>query len=267
MSDTSGWVLKKEVVSTSASTHDPVSILLPCQHSNGALLVAEYIIGEMKTNIQSKTCETIRYLLDYKYERLQEWRQLPWYKQLFVPVPRPDLITASALWLEKVYKGHSWDHKPLIRDNPSLKAVAVHRKLWTLAKIRAYRQNKNPNDKPPTDSKSYWHKYKRHDYFYDIWSNVHYGYVGLACGFSQELLLRGAGGAQFLDNMTTSGDAPDDVVAVKVGFELYQDYGDSLATLTPSDLMKRLEQASFSDAARDIHLCFHPHRKELENES
>lgn len=143
MSDTSGWVLKKEVVSTPASTLDPVSILLSCQHSDGALLVAEYIIGEMKTNIQSQTCETIRYLLDYKYKRLKEWQQLPWYKQLFVPMPRPDLITASALWLEKVYKGHLWDHKPLIRDNPSLKAVAVHRKLWTLAKVRAYRQNKN----------------------------------------------------------------------------------------------------------------------------
>ncbi|MDW6005009.1 polymorphic toxin type 44 domain-containing protein [Vibrio mangrovi] len=267
MSDTSGWVLKKEITSTPTSIHDPVVIKLSCQHPDGALSVADYIIGEMKTNIQSETCKTIRYLLDYKYKRLKEWQQLPWYKQLIIPMPEPDLISAMALWTSKVYKGHPWDHKPLIRDNPRLKAVAVHRKLWTLEKVRAYRQKKMPNDKPPTDSKSYWHKYNRHDYFYDIWSNVHYGYVGLACGFSQTLLLRGAGGAQFLDNMTTTGDAPDDVVAVQVGFQLYQQYGDSLTSLTPVALMELLEQANFSDAARDIHLCFHPHREELKNEN
>ncbi|WP_159440318.1 polymorphic toxin type 44 domain-containing protein [Vibrio quintilis] len=260
-------MLKKEITSTPTQIHDPVTIKMPWQHKDGALLVADYILGEMKTNIQSETCKTIRYLLDYHQERLKEWQEFPWWKQFLIKPPTPDLLTAMALWTEKVFKGRDWDHKPLIRDNPHLKAVAVHRKLWSLDKIREYQQKKKPNDKPPTDSKSYWHKYKRHDYFYDIWSNVHYGYVGLACGFSQKLLLQGAGGAQFLDNMTTSGDAPDDVVSVQVGFKLYQQYGDSLAGLTPSVLMDTLEKAQFTNAARDIHLCFHPNKDELKNEN
>lgn len=30
-------------------------------------------------------------------------------------------------------------------------------------------------------------------YYYDIWSNIHYGYVGAAAGFSESVLLDGAG--------------------------------------------------------------------------
>ncbi|MOA31335.1 hypothetical protein D3C78_1524870 [compost metagenome] len=38
-----------------------------------------------------------------------------------------------------------------------------------------------------------WHKHGKQDYSYDIWSNIHYGYVGMAGGFSESLLLDGAG--------------------------------------------------------------------------
>lgn len=40
-----------------------------------------------------------------------------------------------------------------------------------------------------TPSKSYYYKYKEHDYFYDVWSNLYYGYVGLNIEFSEEYLL------------------------------------------------------------------------------
>ncbi len=38
-----------------------------------------------------------------------------------------------------------------------------------------------------------WHKQGEVDYFYDIWSNIHYGYVGRAGGLSESVLLDGAG--------------------------------------------------------------------------
>ncbi|MFD4836770.1 polymorphic toxin type 44 domain-containing protein [Achromobacter sp. NPDC058515] len=45
-----------------------------------------------------------------------------------------------------------------------------------------------------------WQKYGSYDYFFDIWSNIHYGYVGVALGFSAAELINGAGLAQALDD-------------------------------------------------------------------
>lgn len=33
----------------------------------------------------------------------------------------------------------------------------------------------------------------KHDYFLDVWSNIHYGYIGLSVGFDEGLLKLGAG--------------------------------------------------------------------------
>ncbi|UTO05414.1 polymorphic toxin type 44 domain-containing protein [Moraxella sp. FZLJ2107] len=41
-------------------------------------------------------------------------------------------------------------------------------------------------------SESHYHKYKDYDYFYDVWSNIHYGYLGLSVGFSEKVLLSGS---------------------------------------------------------------------------
>ncbi|UMP97053.1 polymorphic toxin type 44 domain-containing protein [Klebsiella pneumoniae] len=43
-------------------------------------------------------------------------------------------------------------------------------------------------------------KFKQHDYFYDVWSNIHYGYVGRSVGFSEAILLKR--GPTWEQNMT-----------------------------------------------------------------
>ncbi len=68
-----------------------------------------------------------------------------------------------------VKSGAKWDHKPKIRDQ--FKAYAVSRPLVGSG----------------TRSKSYFHKYEEHDYFYDVWSNIHYGYVGLSLGLMSHI--------------------------------------------------------------------------------
>ncbi|MCP2066467.1 polymorphic toxin type 44 domain-containing protein [Pseudomonas laurylsulfatiphila] len=40
------------------------------------------------------------------------------------------------------------------------------------------------------------HKQGKYEYYYDIWSNIHYGYVGIAGGLSESVLLDGAGAEQ-----------------------------------------------------------------------
>jgi len=83
---------------------------------------------------------------------------------------------------------------------------------------------------------------------YDIWSNIHYGYVGRASGFSQPELTGGAGieqiGSNWLsgasphfsqgaDNWAASWDDPSDNAAIQIGIHLWNEH--SLA-VKPSDL-------------------------------
>ncbi len=219
-----------------------------CTHAtDGAIQVAEYIVQEIKTNVKSIWADKIRAFMNPQ----------PYHPNY----PRADTVAAFTIWTERVFKKHPWDHKWQIRDNPAFKAVAVHRKVNTLADVREIRALKR---KPPTNSESYWHKYKKHDYFLDVWSNIHYGYLGLACGLGELPLDAGAGVAQFLDNFTINGDAPDDVICVKIGYALFKKYGVTAQNLTAQAVLDALEAAKLT-SSRDIHFCIHPNKKELEN--
>ncbi len=50
-----------------------------CQHTDGAIKVADYILKEIKMNVRSHTAETIRYLIDDDTlkQRRAEWNTLP----------------------------------------------------------------------------------------------------------------------------------------------------------------------------------------------
>jgi uncharacterized Zn-binding protein involved in type VI secretion len=232
-----------------------------CTHDDGALLVAEYIIREIKKNIESLTVKRIQYLLDHDGSREKEWRNLSSFEKADTPYPESDLISAMAVWTERVYAGRPWDHKPLIMNNPALKAVTVHRKVRTLTGVRIQRTF---DHKAPKNSESYWHKYKQYDYYLDVWSNIHYGYVGLECGFTKEVLLNGADAAQFLDQLSISGDAPDDKTCVEIGFSLFEDYKDNIDKLTPHVILERLNAATLTES-REIHLCFNKFKEEIKN--
>ncbi|MDI1476393.1 polymorphic toxin type 44 domain-containing protein [Polyangium sp. y55x31] len=56
-------------------------------------------------------------------------------------------------------------------------------------------------------------------YFYDLWSNIHYGYVGRAAGFSANVLHEGANWQQMADSGTK--DENVDYASVQAGFDLY----------------------------------------------
>jgi hypothetical protein len=113
-----------------------------CQHTNGAIQVADYILKEIKTNVRSQTAETIRYLIDEDTlnQRRAEWNKLPFYATLGT-YSKPDLFAAMAVWYQTVKTGVDWDHKPIIRKK--FKSVAVTRPL----------ESKQM-------SESYYHKYK-----------------------------------------------------------------------------------------------------------
>ena len=228
---------ENSVVGTLSSTVSPTNNLtdfysewlldtdsLPhCPHIDGAMKVADYILNEIKTNVRGKIAETIRAFIeeDTLEQRREEWEKLPFYAKL-VPPPQPDFLAAMVVWYQTVKTGAIWDHKPKIRDK--FGSIAVERPL--------------PSNTP---SKSYYHKYKQYDYFYDVWSNIHYGYVGLSVGFSEELLLSGSTWEQHMTPGAVGDDTLDDVTSIKIGFSLYHQCGKMAETLTVHDILNALD--------------------------
>jgi len=126
--------------------------------------VASYIAAEMNRNIRHSSVLKMKQLSEFDAAKAElEFEQLPWYARLFSPDFRAKQLgnraAVMALWAERVGQNRPWDHKPEIARNFG----------------------------------GAWQKQGRYDYFYDIWSNIHYGYVGRAGGLTESVLLDGAG--------------------------------------------------------------------------
>ena len=180
--------------------------------------VAMYMCREMNSNPKSQIGQRITALNAATSEKcIADYMRQPWWRQLVgigpeecVRMGMSNKVAAMLLWGKQVKTNGPWDHKPhLFRK----------RALWSTALGR--------HD---------FHIYGETAYSFDVWSNVHYGYVGRALGFTQAVLLDGAGAAQFKSDimngipLTTSGahrgfrrwDRPEDRVSIRLGADLYR---------------------------------------------
>ncbi|WP_058970225.1 polymorphic toxin type 44 domain-containing protein [Pseudomonas syringae] len=146
---------------TPDTTTEPV-----CNHPDQTAELARYVADEMNRNLLHPTVQKLKKRLNYDAaQETWQWMELPWFAQLGAH-NNPQTIAASntaaamVIWAEKVGQNREWDHKPKILE-------------------------KFNNDVR--------HKQGRYAYYYDIWSNIHYGYIGMAAGFSEILILEGAG--------------------------------------------------------------------------
>nr|WP_153221428.1 polymorphic toxin type 44 domain-containing protein [Pseudomonas sp. SZ57] len=151
---------------------EPKAETVVCKDPDRMEELATYIAGEMNTNINSPEVRQMRDLNSFDAAaKMKEYEALPFYLRLG---PGPDFYSmaagmqakAFAIWAERVGQDRPWDHKPKIR--------AAFGGIW--------------------------HKQGKYDYFYDIWSNVHYGYVGRVAGFSESVLADGAGAEQIVSD-------------------------------------------------------------------
>lgn len=174
------------------------------------------------------------------------------------PIRNPETqrnpIISLKLWYDMVDTNKPWDHKwQLVQDDRFNKnsKITVHR----------------PTQKG-TPSESHYHKYKNYDYFYDVWSNIHYGYVGLSVGFSEQALLSGSWVQQagsdiisaFKERRLPRADTLDDNTAMKIGFELYKKRGKFAGKLTPEDILYILDNTPQNQLpnSKQIHWCNNP---------
>lgn len=146
------------------------------------------------------------------FNKLPLWRQmlgLGITPQQCVDMKLSNGMAALIAWGRKVRQNSDWDHKPKIasRFNSCVPGQRQH-----------------------------WHLYGNTLYNYEVWSNLHYGYVGKAAGFSDAVLLDGAGLEQIGSTLLRGGwpeksagvdglrawDDPNDRAAIKMGIELYR---------------------------------------------
>ena len=180
--------------------------------------IARYMAAEMNVNAASSDVLRMREMNAYEPTAcVSDFNRLPMWKQILGLGVTPQqcveqgmTYTGAALlaWTLKVRQNAEWDHKP---------------------KIARMFNPRNPG------GLQHWHLYGCTLYFYDVWSNLHYGYVGRAAGFSEAVLLDGAGleqiGSDVLrGNMParTPGvrglrawDAATDRAAVEAGIRLF----------------------------------------------
>ena len=170
--------------------------------------IIEYILEEMLNNAASADVQRMHELNSVTMKGcIQEWQDLPLLGQLLGgPEECAGRVFASksgamVVWATNVRQGGSWDHKPHIGPT------------W-----------------------GYWHRIGEYDYYYDIWSNIHYGYVGTAAGFSESALLDGAGAEQIGSTLARfqlprasedveglrAFDDPSDRASISIGIRLYE---------------------------------------------
>jgi hypothetical protein len=193
--------------------------------------VAIYMAQEMNVNRNSESCREMQRLNAYSADKcIEEYLRGSWWQRVVgiqpdqcVNMQMSQGAAAMMIWTGKVMQGAEWDHKPkLIKKFVS-----------------------------PTTGSGAWHTYGKREYYYDIWSNIHYGYVGKACGFSDSTLLDGAGleqiGTDIVRMRWPSGasgvrglrrfDDFSDRLSITMGVQLYSVFPSGVS---PANLMSRV---------------------------
>lgn len=216
--------------------------LIECDHDvDGAIDVAKYIVQEIKTNINSEAAKQIYALIHYNYDAEVKRRGIV-VSTLAPPYTSTEAFGGAVLkWIEMVDTNKPWDHKLKIKEQ--FHYCGVHRPL-----------------KSGTPSESFYHKYNYHDYYLDVWSNIHYGFIGRYCGFSENTLLTGSDFQQFITNVKhfnfKGGDDSADKITMQLGMDLYSKYRNNISALTYQVILDELENLKSVGESRLIHYCF-----------
>jgi hypothetical protein len=178
--------------------------------------IANYMAHEMTHNPWTPPARRIRELNSVEESCISDWVKAPWWRQ-WVQMPPSDCVNlgvtaffvACKIWYNQVKTDGPWDHKPILKRRSD---------LWS-----------------KSTGNNAWHIYGEAAYSFDCWSNMHYGYVGSALGFSAAVLLDGAGAAQAKSDWDQPNgwpqgtgpstlprrfDRPEDRVSISLGIKL-----------------------------------------------
>jgi hypothetical protein len=185
-------------------------------------LSVSYITDEMLRNSTGDTAVRIRlWLMDDQVGCMFGWPTCQLTHLLDDLGPGSNSLrddAALAVWTMKVRSGGDWDHKgPLQR-------IFGH-------------EGENFYMRVPDTEKSI---------SFDLWSNIHYGYVGTEVGFSADTLQVGANLGNTIPPLRALAGTNDrfDQVAIQIGIDLRHGYGprDLTADAVRSTVLSRLPE-------------------------
>lgn len=169
----------------------------------------QYMYEEMKNNAQSQVVSQI------KNNNYLASNSGP---SLFGGVAKSQALKD---WFDKVNDNQDWDHKP---------------KLTSLLGLYGENGRKDwPWEKDDDFAFPIWGD-SEGEYFYDIWSNIHYGYVGKAAGFTDSELQSGAA----LNDYLKRNNDQEDVSAIRLGIQLWNETNGNPNRLTPELLREKI---------------------------
>ena len=131
----------------------------------------------------------------------------------------------------------------------------MNRKIRNTVKNRPYKKVKGGYGL----CDSYYYKYQYHDYFLDVWSNIHYVFLGRFCGFTAKGLIAGSDFQQFLSNLKNfnfKGDDPADKITMQLFIYLYDKYINNLKDLNYQVILDNLESLNSVGGSRLLHKCY-----------
>ncbi len=180
--------------------------------------VVKFIVGKMKENAKSQVIKDIRAnnqsnLYEQAYE---EYKKMPWWQQLLFGTD----------YIRNMLEADMMAHAAATVQFGCLVADARTRPACGQWDYKKEISEKFDNSQT-IDFCSIGHNEKV-VFYYDIWANIHYGYVGKAGAFSDDALLSGAALEQSVAHPGQTQDDPSDQASIKIGIELYKQEGDSV---------------------------------------
>ncbi|MFF1506501.1 SpvB/TcaC N-terminal domain-containing protein [Streptomyces sp. NPDC058326] len=192
--------------------NNPVKLVDPTGRAPEAAFqkLTAFMAHEMTVNSRSEPVQKMNDINTGK-------KKTKWYQPLH---GYADKAAALLAWKELVKTGGPWDHKDDIQGMTG--------QDWDWTDIPGF-------DGQVRD---------------DFWSNVHYGYVGTAAGFSHRVLQAGAGLVDLKENQTLYAA---DIAAIAFGVGLYLRYGEK--GMTPEILEAEIK--NHFDALKDAGMTRH----------
>lgn len=146
-------------------------------------------------------------LLNYMYHEMITNAQSQIVKVIKAELAQGNVTLAYFIWWNAVRDHAMWDHKPKLQKKFRLK-----------------------------DSDDYYFPIRgdtEHEFYYDIWSNIHYGFVGSAAGFDADTLHKYAESGRLGTGKTDEGDK----LSVQIGIDLWNKHR---LELTQSDVINEI---------------------------
>ena len=191
--------------------------------------IARYICDEIKKNVETSEVKLIR-AANILASNSTHRDPLRGEQPEVIPKIVGNLI-AYMTWGYKVKSGAEWDHKKKIREMQ--KGIVYSCDKSSLNPLQ---------------------------FSYDLWSNIHYGFIGAYAGFTEVELLVGAGVAQVFDNspeqlegnaevnrriydalsnrLGAENDDPSDQQAILIGIRLYSEFKNRMSSLSSNDILR-----------------------------